>query len=283
MTTTPPLRIDYHGMPAIALRSPDGAEAIILEYGGHVVSWKPANGVERLYVSPEAIFSEGTPVRGGIPVIFPQFGQRGRLQGHGFARLVKWELVDARNGSDYAIAHLRLTDTPETRAQWPHAFALEIAVNITGNRLDVELEVSNKGNESFDFMAALHTYLAVREVEECTVEGLRGQHCLDTLTHTEFLEAKSALTIDQEVDRIYYDTQKPLLLNEQQRGLIIQSENMPDTVIWNPWEELAAKLSDMPNDGFRRMLCVEAAVIRNPVSLAPGEEWWGRQTLMAMA
>jgi glucose-6-phosphate 1-epimerase len=38
----------------------------------------------------------------------------------------------------------------------------------------------------------------------------------------------------------------------------------------------------MPPGGFRHMLCVEAAVIETPVHLAPGESWWGRQTLLAL-
>ena len=282
MIMTSPERVNYQGMPAIHLRSPDGAEAIVLEHGGHIVSWKPANGIERLYVSPKSKFTAGEAVRGGVPVIFPQFGGLGKLQAHGFARRMSWTLVDARIGEDYAIAHLRLTDTAETRAQWPHEFSLEIAVNITGARLDIELEVSNTGSEAFDFMAALHTYFAVREVEECSIKGLRGQSCLDRLTNKEFLESNDAFTIDREVDRIYYDTRKPLLLNEPQRGLVVQSENMPETVVWNPWEERCAQLADMPKDGFRRMICIEAAVIRDPVKLQPGEEWWGRQTIMTL-
>lgn len=282
MTSTSPQRVDHRGMPAIHLRSPDGAEAIVMEHGGHVVSWKPAKDVERLYTSPNAVFSTGTAIRGGIPVIFPQFGGRGSLPGHGFARTMAWSMVDARVGDDYAMAHLRLTDTPETRAQWPHEFVMELAVNITGARLDVELDVTNTGSDAFDFTAALHTYLGVREVEECSVEGLRGLNYYDSLTGKEGREANSSLTIDQEVDRIYYATQKPLMLNEPQRGLVIQSENMPDTVVWNPWEQRCAKLTDMPGDGFRRMICVEAAAIQHPVKLLPGSEWWGRQTLMAL-
>lgn len=280
---TSPQRIDFHGMPAIRLRSPDGAEAVVLEYGGHIVSWKSADGVERLYLSPDAVYAHGEPVRGGIPVIFPQFGNRGPLTGHGFARRLSWDVVDTRTGSDYAIAHLRLTDSAETREQWPHAFSLELAVNITGNRLDVELEVTNKGNESFDFTAALHTYLSVREVEECTIEGLRGLTYLDAITSEEGREARASVNVEEELDRVYYAALKPLMLNEPQRGLVIQSENMPDAVVWNPWVERCAQLSDMPNDGFRRMICVEAAVIQNPVTLMPGGDWWGRQTLMGLA
>jgi glucose-6-phosphate 1-epimerase len=53
-------------------------------------------------------------------------------------------------------------------------------------------------------------------------------------------------------------------------------------VVWNPWEIGNAQISDMPPLGFRRMLCVEAAAIESPVSLAPGDSWSGRQSLTAL-
>ena len=73
-----------------------------------------------------------------------------------------------------------------------------------------------------------------------------------------------------------------LLLREPHRALAIQSENLPETVVWNPWVERTAQLRDMPDNGFRHMLCVEAAVIEKPVVLRAQESWWGRQTLMAL-
>jgi glucose-6-phosphate 1-epimerase len=38
-------------------------------------------------------------------------------------------------------------------------------------------------------------------------------------------------------------------------------------------------LADMPDEDWRRMLCVEAARIREPVVLNPGDEWTGMQSL----
>jgi glucose-6-phosphate 1-epimerase len=38
-------------------------------------------------------------------------------------------------------------------------------------------------------------------------------------------------------------------------------------------------MADMAPDGWRRMLCVEAAVVGHPVVVPAGEEWVGRQTL----
>ena len=77
---------------------------------------------------------------------------------------------------EYAIAILQLTDSEETRQLWPHAFTLELSVALSGQRLDMELEVINRGDTSFSFAAALHTYLRVKEVEECSLQGLRDAY-----------------------------------------------------------------------------------------------------------
>ena len=53
-------------------------------------------------------------------------------------------------------------------------------------------------------------------------------------------------------------------------------------VVWNPWVDHCARMADMPADGWRHMLCIEAAAAREPVLLPAGEEWYGRQTLVAV-
>ena len=45
---------------------------------------------------------------------------------------------------------------------------------------------------------------------------------------------------------------------------------------------LSAKLADLPDDGWRHMLCVEAARIDEPVLLAPGRQWQGWQQLTVL-
>jgi glucose-6-phosphate 1-epimerase len=55
-----------------------------------------------------------------------------------------------------------------------------------------------------------------------------------------------------------------------------------DAVLWNPGAERASTLGDLEAGGWLRMLCVEAAVIGKPVTLAPGERWTGQQRLLAL-
>ena len=278
---TPEL-IFFEGQPAVHLRAPGGAEATVLLHGGQVLSWIPAGGQERLYLSERAVYAEGKAVRGGVPVIFPQFEKRGPLPRHGFARDRRWKLLRAETGADDAMAVLGLSDDEATRAIWPHAFSVGRTVNVGARRVGLELEVYNPGTAPFSFNAALHTYLRVNEVEEARLTGLRGlTHADSTEGGREHLDSNGTLRVEGEVDRIYFDAPGALRLSEPQRELGIELQQFPDVVVWNPWEEKCAALADMPPLGFRRMLCVEAAAIGTPISLAPGEDWWGRQTLYA--
>jgi glucose-6-phosphate 1-epimerase len=60
---------------------------------------------------------------------------------------------------------------------------------------------------------------------------------------------------------------------------IEQSPSWSHTVVWNPGAEKSVELPDLPDDGFARMLCVEAAQVFETVHLAPQEEWQGWQRL----
>ena len=272
--------VDFRGQPAVRLRAPDGATAVVLLHGAQVVSWQPAGGGERLFLSERCRFGAGASVRGGMPVVFPQFGTRGPLPRHGLVRTRTWELERAETGADDALAVLQLTDDESTRALWPQAFALELTVCVRAARLDVELAATNTGADAFGFTAALHTYLAVDDVEAARLTGLEGCRYEDAVTGAERVEEGGALRFAGEVDRIYKDVGKPLRLDATGAPLRIEAANFPDVVVWNPGREKAAALADLAPGDDRRFLCVEAALIGNPVRLADGEQWWGRQTLI---
>lgn len=281
MDSTASTLTEFAGQPAVALRAPDGASAVVLLHGAQVVSWQPAGGGERLFLSERSRFGAGASVRGGMPVIFPQFNERGPLPRHGLVRTRPWQLSRSETGDEDALAVLQLTDDLEMRARWSHAFALELTVCVRGNRLDVELAVSNTGDSAFSFMAALHTYLRVAEVEMVRLTGLNGCRYEDFTDGTMQVDAADAVRVDGEIDRVYYRVGTPLTLTEAQRRLRIEAANFPEVVVWNPWQAKAAAMSDLAPGDFRRFLCVEAALIGQPARLGAGEQWWGRQTLIA--
>lgn len=273
--------VQFLGQPAIELLAADGSQATVLLQGAQVVSWKTSGGHERLYLSDRAAYAPGQAVRGGIPVIFPQFGQRGPLPRHGFARTSLWELALVESGPDDAMAVMRLSDDAASLGIWPHRFCAELTVRVGGNRLDVELAVTNTGDTALSFSAALHTYHRVADVAQVELSGLQRLRYADCLRKTEQVDAASALQIEGEIDRIYFNATRPLKLVVADSVTDIHSEGFVDAVVWNPGPAQCAGLVDMPADGYRRMVCVEAAVIGTPVRLAPADEWVGRQSLVA--
>jgi glucose-6-phosphate 1-epimerase len=270
----------FHGQPAVVLATAAGDRAVVLLHGAHVVSWTPAGGREWLYLSPASAFGDCASIRGGVPVIFPQFNQRGPdfdVPRHGFARNRRWRLET--HGGDSAM--LVLGDDDATRRLWPHAFVLRLSVRLSQGRLELDLEAVNTGSTAFAFTAALHTYFAVADISSARLHGLQGVRFLDTVAGASGSGPDAALRFAGETDGIWYDLPRSLLLETSYGALEIAMDGFPDAVVWNPWVERAAALPDLPDDDYRRMLCVEAAVIERPVRLERGAAWRGRQVLMA--
>jgi len=267
----------------VVLRSTDGALANVYLHGAHVTSWKPArDGDERLFLSDRAEFRAGAAIRGGIPVIFPQFAAEGPLPRHGFARTSEWTLDGVTTKGGDAIATLSLRDTAESRAIWNHEFLATLAVRVGGDQLAVSFAVENRGSAPLSFTAALHSYLRVYDARDTTLVGLRGTKRRESGAPGSLArEPDDALRFDDEVDRVYADVPRTLTLWEPERSLEIGFETFPDAVVWNPGSAKAAALADMEPDGERHMVCVEAAAVQQPVTLAAGARWSGTQRFRA--
>ena len=83
------------------------------------------------------------------------------------------------------------------------------------------------------------------------------------------------------VDRVYLAVASPVRLVDGALCVEIEQTGFEDVVVWNPGGE--STLPDPPPGAHSEMLCVEAAQIANPVTLAPGAAWAGTQTLRTVA
>lgn len=272
--------IDFHGIEALRLNGPRGATAVISKLGAQVLSWVAPDGRERLFLSDKARFDGSVAVRGGIPVCFPQFAELGDLPKHGFVRTCEWSVGTQRTDDDYALVTLEIASDDATRALWPHTFHAELALMLEADRIDMELSITNTGGAPFSFTGALHSYLRVVQVEDAALEGLQGHDYRDAVDGNLIgRDTGTELIVDREIDRVYYNVKRPQLLHAGNLSLAIQSQGFPDVVVWNPWVDRCADLKDMPANGWRHMLCVEAAATQ-AITLPAGEEWYGRQTLV---
>jgi len=267
-------------LPRILLTSSDNARAEIYLHGAHLTSWIPAGGEEQLFLSRKSEFREGAAIRGGVPIIFPQFSNVGPFMRHGFARVTPWEFVGAEAVASNAVAAtFQRRDSDATRKIWPYSFLAEFAVTLCGNRLEMRFAVTNTDSPPFSFTAALHTYFSATDVSRVRIENLKGVRYRDQVTGKDEVEAAASVKFDGEVNRIYFNTPPHLILREGNRAVDIQATGFSDAVVWNPGAENGAALSDLETEGYRRFVCVEAAAIGAPVLLAPNENWRGTQIL----
>lgn len=272
-------------MPKVVLSHPSGGTAEIYLNGAQTTSWIPAGGSEVLFMGKTAAFAPGDPIRGGIPVVFPQFANTGPLPQHGFARKSEWKVAEDAEASDQMKVKLLLQDDHKTRELWDHHFRTELSVSLGEKSLEVKLEVTNIGDDHFAFTAALHTYLAVADIRETVLRGLTGKWYVDkTQGGIEVKDEAKKLTVADEIDRVYLQAPKKIEVEDRgnSRRIEVRSAGFKDAVIWNPWAEKVTGFIGLDNDDYAKMICVESAQIGSSVKLKPNASWSGSQTLSVL-
>jgi glucose-6-phosphate 1-epimerase len=259
-----------HGaLPALRIRAADGAQAIVTLYGAHLVSWTSAGGTEHLFMSERSALDGSRAIRGGVPVIFPQFAERGTGMRHGFARVSSWRIGDIGENKDGAFAVFVLTHAdlaPAMASAWPHGFELRLTVALKGAQLALSLDVRNTGDDSFAFSAALHTYFAVDAIGAVQIAGVQA----------------GQLAINDKHDQIYRHIAGAITLADGRGELQLTQGGFRDAVVWNPGAADTAALADMADDEYLRFVCVEPALI-DPVTLSSGAAWRGEHRIKAGA
>uniref|UniRef100_A0A0D9WJX6 glucose-6-phosphate 1-epimerase n=1 Tax=Leersia perrieri TaxID=77586 RepID=A0A0D9WJX6_9ORYZ len=280
---------DWNGVEQVVLRSPRGAYARVSLHGGQVLSWRNDRGEELLFTSSKAIFKPPKAMRGGIPICFPQFGNSGALEQHGFARNRIWALdeehlsFNQNNNNSKSSVDLILKPSEDDLKCWSHCFEFRLRVSLSKDGdLSLVSRVRNVNGKPFSFSFGYHTYLSVSDISEVRIEGLETLDYLDNLSQRErFTEQGDAITFESEVDRVYVGSPNVIAVldHEKKRTFVIRKEGLPDIVVWNPWEKKSKNMVDFGDEEYKQMLCVDAAAAERPITLKPGEEWTGKLEL----
>ncbi|CAI8032748.1 Putative glucose-6-phosphate 1-epimerase [Geodia barretti] len=141
----------------VVLTRDENNKATVNLHGGTLQSWVH-NGTEMIFVSKNAVFDNKKGIRGGIPVVFPQFGPWELGPQHGFARTSRWQCTSppSTNSGGDVSATFTLTDTDATRAIWNHKFKLDLVVVVKAGSLDTSLTATNNNAaESFSCVTVL--------------------------------------------------------------------------------------------------------------------------------
>ncbi|WP_040163295.1 D-hexose-6-phosphate mutarotase [Nigerium massiliense] len=270
--------------------SPGSGHYGVYDLGAHVWSYTPDGAKPVLWMSEKSAFEEGSPIRGGIPIVFPWFaaGPDGtKAPAHGFGRISTWHRSDIKDTIEQdgrLIVEYELDDKMSgDQAEFPHRYTAYVRVKFTPEYLQVGMMVSNDGDEPFTFENAFHTYLTVGDVRQVSVEGLDGCDYLDRAAGAEKLERTQTgpVTITAETDRLYTHKDTVVLTDPVlDRRITVSKTGSANTVVWNPWVAKSAAMPDFGDDEWTGMICIEAAnALDNAITLRPGETHTMRQRI----
>jgi len=247
--------------------------AEIYLHGAHVTHFQKNGEPPLLFLSAKSYFAPGKPIRGGVPVILPWFGNRDGEPSHGFARITEWQLVKTSAAADGAVT-LRFA-LPEIHEAWKN-LRTEFVVTVS-DTLTMELIAANDGcDDALEIENCLHTYFHVGDIGAVSIDGLRGAHFLDNAAggNGELkTQTESPLRIAKETNRLYLDTTSAVEIRDEnlKRVIRVEKSGSNSTVVWNPWT--TQKLpDDFDPAEHKHMVCVESGNVKqNKILLAPGK------------
>lgn len=256
------------------------AQATVSLQGAHVSWWRPKSTTEDvLWLSTDARFEKGRSIRGGVPIIWPWFGQHPTDNSyciHGFARVIPWELVkseDLKNGATKLL--LRMVPTQEVKKQLSYDFSLELII-IIGESLSTNLTTTNNASFPFVISEGFHTYFYISDIENIKIKGLESAVLTDKVNNfKKDIEGDVITFSGSEFDKVYLNNSNDCFIEDEKfnRVITVKKSNSNSTVIWTPGENKAKKMGDMGAEGeWRRMVCVEAVnALENNVVIYPGK------------
>ncbi|MEA9389473.1 D-hexose-6-phosphate mutarotase [Acerihabitans sp. TG2] len=246
-------------LPVIVIDHPKVKAAITLQ-GAHLLAWQPAGEQPVLWLSDISEFKDGVAIRGGVPICWPWFGKIASPN-HGFARILPWQLTAHHEDAEQATLTLTLSDSAVTEQYWPKPFTLSVTF-VLGKTCSIELQADG----DFQNTSALHTYFNIGDIAQVSVGGL-GTSYVDKVNGGVSARQDGDVTFLGEVDRIYTHPDSTSLIHDRlnKRIIEVQHQHFSDVVAWNPGAELARKMSDVADDGYKTYVCVETARVNKPL------------------
>jgi len=260
--------------------SASGAKCTVHDFGATVTSFTTGSRRECLFVSRDAKKDGSKAIRGGIPLVFPQFGQPDQsMPQHGFLRNNFWKVNESSafdNPAEAGISYsLALKDVKNSRGgKWDENTEFDCScvysIKISGSTMTTSLEIKNTGGKAFDFQTLQHTYLMVdgegaQDPTQCYVNGLEGYTVVDKISNEEYVWGSKPVTIPDNVDRVYnpptgQDVVNVLVgvgngkvLKLSASGILDGASTPVSCVVWNPYKDKAAQMGDFGDDQVRRV------------------------------
>jgi glucose-6-phosphate 1-epimerase len=224
---------------------------------------------ELLYLSPLSQIDTKQTLRGGIPILFPQFGNFGNLKKHGFVRDRNWKLLNEENNPNDLFVEYEYVIDKDHFLDWKYSAKLNLKASVINNVFNITIQILNIGDSSFEFTGGLHPYFKIDSRSAIKINGLES-----TFFEDSFPEISFELSSDRVIERLYF-TNNDIYFYNGSDNLVIKSKGFDSWMIWNPGKEGAKYINDLPNEDWNMFLCIEPIVQNVPVLLKPQEIFKG--------
>lgn len=255
-------------------------QCVLSLFGAHILSYE-RNGQEKLFVSKAAHLDGTRPIRGGIPVCWPWFGQlhpdiAQHKQAHGLVRNQLWQ-IDAQVKTDQATS-ITLSPTVTSSPLWPEGLSAQLVVTLTADTLSIALHSHNNSIKDIPLSCALHSYFAIEDINNICITGLNGIYH-DNAKNGAIEHTPSPYLVSAEVDRIHpTHVAQTQIKQTSQTITAVMHQGHDSLVVWNPWIEKSSALSDMENTEYLSMVCIETALTQG-FNLPAGQSHVLEQTI----
>jgi len=263
----------HGGLPLVKINTPWSTAEIYL-HGAHVTAFQKNGEPPLIFMSAKSFFAPGKPIRGGVPICFPWFGNRDGEPSHGFARLTEWELVNTAAAPDGTVTLTLALPGISGNSKW-NSLRTEFVVTVA-DKLTMELTTTSESCDgALEIENCLHTYFHVCDISAVSLAGLQGAPFDDFAFGAGGARRAAdatALRITQETNRVYPDNAATVeIIDEKlQRKIRVEKYNSNSTVVWNPWTTQKMP-EDWGTNEHLNMVCVESGNVKqNKILLAPG-------------
>ena len=215
----------------------------------------------------------------------------GDAMAHGPVRNMTWQVVDTHRNDDeeISLSLAPMDDGEESTPLKKFAPGLQVRLLITlGAALRQSLVTANTGSQPFKLRQALHSYFAISDPEKVGILGIQDLPYQDRLRDLAVDWQRLPFAFEDVCDRTYLHDAASVQANHRytlndvgwHRRLNIDTRGSHSLVVWNPGAQGAAKMVDVPNDGWQQFFCLEVANAgTDVVTLAPGAQHILEQTI----
>jgi glucose-6-phosphate 1-epimerase len=230
------------------------------------------------YLSPVVLDAEN-PRRGGVPILFPQFADRGDLRKHGFVRDVLWKMVFHQREAFSEYLRYELNLTLSNSNHWPHKVLIQLDVVAKLKSITFSLMVKNLGEIDFVWTGGFHPYLKIDNLLNIKIDGLMGCELENKYKPEQTYHSEKYISFDESPCESLFLSNSNLVIHDDKKIFHFSSKGFSEWMIWNPGKTGVKDFLDIPADDWYKFMCVEPVNAKQAKLIKAGGQFIGDFTV----